>query len=75
MNKPFAKHSQVHVGSVLVIDSGFTCMPDGSRKTVYNDGSGLYIHCDHGKHYINGQLDHQDQDTLVGLYLDQATTS
>ena len=48
-------------------DGGFPCMPDGELKVVRSDDNGqLYVACQHGKHYLDGQDDGDGK--LIGLY-------
>lgn len=51
-------------GDLVYADAGFTCMEPG-KKRIEEDSEGLYIVCDEGKHYLDGQL--LDDGSLVGL--------
>ena len=67
----------IHVGSVLVADGGFTCLDEGQKVVVEMDSDafqpfgrqmhGLFVRCEKGRHYLAGQLD--DQLNLIGLTL------
>lgn len=59
------KLADIKQGDVVVTDAGFTCMRHG-RHTVERDARGLFIRCDDGQHYLDGQEDHEGAD-LVGL--------
>jgi hypothetical protein len=49
---------EAKAGIVVVTDGGFTCMKEGEEKTVHVDHEGyLYVECDEGSHYLNGQLE------------------
>lgn len=73
----FAKVSEVKAGTKLKTDGGFTCIGEGAVVTVedtasdengHQPGDRLYFSCAKGKHFLNGQLDDEDQH-YVGLYL------
>jgi hypothetical protein len=60
------KLSDVAEFDILQVDAGFTCIPAGSLRTALRDSTGeLFIHCENGKHNLEGQCDHDDR--LVGL--------
>ncbi len=61
----YAKVSDVKVGDTVVTDGGFTCMKQNERHIVQEDENGLFIPCEEGHHYIDGQLD--DGDVYIGL--------
>jgi len=66
--RAYAPSSQISVGTVLEADGGFTCLTKGQRVTVAaNDTNELYVPCDEGEHYLDGQLD--DAGYLIGFYL------
>lgn len=70
-------------GSVVEADDGFTCIAAGKRLMVKKDSTGfLYVECDGGEqeethpvhdepkhHYIDGQIDEEDEFAYVGLTL------
>jgi hypothetical protein len=64
----YAKLSETKAGSRLVADGGFTCILAGEGLVVGEDTNGLYVPCSCGKHYLDGQLDDDDNDTLIGLF-------
>ena len=74
--RAYARLSAVKVGDTLECDGGFTCLSRGERRVVQNDpatcpprnGNGLYIACRDGKHFLDGQLDFDGSDALIGLY-------
>ena len=50
----------------LKADTGFTCLSENAVRIIKMDWKcELYIQCDHGRHYLNGQTDHEGN--LVGL--------
>lgn len=52
-------------GAVLVADGAFTCLKQGETVTVGADKDGLFVPCNDGHHYLDGQ---QDGDGfLIGL--------
>lgn len=53
------------VGDTVLTDDGFTCMKEG-HHTVRGDGNGLFLECDEGKHYLEGQED-DETGGLVGI--------
>ena len=79
--RTWALRSTVKVGDVLECDGDFTCMKAGDRKVVKRwDGdmphhdpdylkdpfARLYIECNDGKHFLDGQ--EADTGELTGLY-------
>lgn len=63
----YAKLSQLKAGDFVVVDDGFDCMSAWQAFGVLEDEGGLYLPCADGGHYLDGQLD-TDNDTLVGIY-------
>ena len=61
----YAKIDAVKVGDVVVTDDGFTCIKANKKLKVQEDNHGLYITCGSGHHYIDGQLNENDE--YVGL--------
>ena len=55
------------IGTVLFTDDGFTCMGSGRMRTVYRDEHGLFVSCDDGRHYLDGQ--ETDDGHYVGFRL------
>jgi hypothetical protein len=69
----FAKIEDVKAGSVLTLDGGFTCLPEGATVVTKQDEDGeLYFECSAGRHYLDGQI---DGDMLTGLWLTPAPKS
>jgi len=62
----YASEEQVKVGTKLRADDGFTCLRDGDELTVEGDDKGLFVRCDEGSHYLDGQL---ERGRYVGLTL------
>lgn len=65
--KPSLKLADIKAGDVLYPDEGFECLKFNRRVTVRTDDGGKYVSCTDGNHYLEGQLDHDDQETIVGL--------
>jgi hypothetical protein len=61
------KLSDVKIGETLYTDAGFTCMQAGPNIVEADEAGRLFIKCGDGRHYLDGQLDFADQETLVGL--------
>jgi len=61
------KLSDVKQGDVLIADGGFTCLKEGQRCAVQSDSNGLFIPCNEGKHYLDGQVSFDNKGELVGL--------
>ena len=58
------KLRDVKIGDVLFADGSFSCMVAGPH-VVLGDARGLYVLCDDGRHYLDGQKSADDY--LVGL--------
>lgn len=63
----YAHRDAVKAGTQLRADGGFTCINEGAALVVEEDESGLFIPCEEGRHYIDGQLDNGD--VYIGLTL------
>lgn len=61
------KLSEIKPGDILTADGGFTCLKEGETRIVKTDTKTgeLYIQCSATRHYLDGQVD--DQDNIVGL--------
>jgi hypothetical protein len=55
-NYSIIRAERVRKGVKLVTDGGFTCMPDHATRTVMRDDGGLYVRCEEGHHYLDGQF-------------------
>lgn len=64
--RAWAKLSQTKAGDKLIPDGGFTCMRKGLPLTVQQHATGLYVECDCGFHFIEGQAD--DGEHMIGFY-------
>jgi hypothetical protein len=60
-----AKYSEVKEGDVVEV-IGFDCMQ--GLKTIEMSPFGLHVTCSAGRHYLNGQIDDEDGDSLVGIF-------
>lgn len=58
------KLSDLKAGDRITTDNSFTCMGAGIR-TVQEDESGLYLLCEDGRHYLDGQQDEHGH--LIGI--------
>lgn len=66
--REFAKVTEVQAGDTLEADAGLSCIPAGNKLLVYEDSEEeLYVKCDKGEHYLNGQLS-DDGTHYVGFY-------
>lgn len=68
--REYAKAGQLKAGDEVQVDDGFTCLRANSTHTVFsgkNCPDALYIKCDKGIHWLDGQLA-ADGETLIGVY-------
>ena len=63
----YARFHEVHEGTKLKADGGFSCIRPDAILTVGKDREGLFVDCDFGPHYLDGQLDETDE--YIGFYL------
>jgi len=61
------KMSDLKPGDKLKADGGFSCLKLGEIRTVQSAEDGLFITCNKGRHYLNGQTDETGK--LIGLDL------
>jgi hypothetical protein len=61
----YAELSELRPGDVVQVDGGFSCIKDGEKRTVNDDGE-LWIACKDGRHYLSGQVD--DGTACIGVY-------
>jgi hypothetical protein len=59
------KLADLKIGDTVHTDDGFTCMTEGPH-TVQGDDSGLFLKCNDGNHYLEGQEDDETGE-LVGI--------
>ena len=72
----WARQSEVKAGDVLIADGGFfaddpndpsngnfRCLDEGQECLVSKDQDGLFVKCQHGQHYLNGQLGYTPETT------------
>jgi hypothetical protein len=71
----WAHENEVHEGTILVADGGFTCIPEGKLLTVARKlhSEDLYVPCAEGNHMLDGQLDEAGR--YVGLALARVLTA
>ncbi len=65
--REWARLSQLAPGDFVCVDGGLACISDGAKREVGYSPSGLFIDCDHGHHFLSGQLG-DDGDSLIGIY-------
>lgn len=58
--------SDLKIGDVVYTDDCFTCLKQGIPHTVYGGADGLFIRCDDGKHFLEGQEDDETGE-LIGI--------
>lgn len=58
---------EVHEGTRLVADDGFTCLDEGQVCCVQKNNHGLFVTCAEGQHYLDGQLDIQFGAYYIGF--------
>lgn len=59
------KFSDVKAGDKIQADRGFTCIAPNAVLEVRSCDHGLYVNCDEGKHFLDGQ--ENADGFLVGL--------
>lgn len=69
--RDWAKLSLLKRGDKVETDESFHCVAV-PISTVYEDENGLFICCNQGKHYLDGQLNYEDNDSLTGIYKHKA---
>jgi len=69
-NRPYARLSELSAGSLVDLDEHFDCMSQRTGVVLHFDQTenGLYFTCNHGAHFIDEQLDDDDDDHLIGIY-------
>ena len=50
------KKSEAKPGMAIECDSGFSCLPAFSIRLLQSDNGDLFFRCNHGRHYLDGQL-------------------
>lgn len=58
---------EVKPGDRLVPDDAFDCLEEGVPVEVRKDEDGLYVCCADGSHYLDGQLDFDSGEFLIGF--------
>ncbi len=59
------KLTDLRAYDIIQADVHFTCMSAGFKTIQANDHGELYVQCDEGRHYLNGQTDSRGE--LVGF--------
>ncbi len=59
--------SDLKPGDRIEIDDGFTCADAGTVDVCADTNGELYFACEDGRHYLEGQLDFDGSDVLVGI--------
>jgi len=52
--------TEMKLGDRLVADGGFTCLQEGEICEVKQEDDELYVECEAGKHFLDGQLNDED---------------
>lgn len=60
--REYASMKLLQADDIVQVDAGFTCIPKNATRTVRQDNHGLFIDCSDGNHYLDGQLDFEDND-------------
>lgn len=63
--RAYATTATTKAGDIVQVDGGFTCMAEGAAATVESDCGGLFVSCNEGHHYLDGQI---EGCTYVGVY-------
>lgn len=68
MKRCYAHRKDIRKGTVVVCDSGFSCLSPNEMKPVYFDTEGEpFVNCTGGRHYLN---EHRDaRGFLTGFFL------
>jgi hypothetical protein len=61
------KLSELSAGDLVLADDGFTCLKTGAYTVQADETGRLFIPCDEGHHYLDGQVDFDDPELLVGI--------
>lgn len=64
--REWAKLSALKEGDRVEIDGGFTCMAAGARLVKKDKDGELYLDCEDGGHYLDGQAD--DGEHCIGIH-------
>jgi len=59
------KMTDLKAGDVVIPDNGFGCLEEGQQCEVGSEAGCLFVYCDLGKHYLDGQIDKDGN--IVGL--------
>lgn len=70
--REYHRLTSCHAGDFVQVDGGFDCMSANAHYYVQSDEHGHFIPCTHGRHYLDGQCDHGNNDSLIGIYLVRA---
>src|SRR5258708_24266266 len=65
--RTYAKLSELKVGSIVIVDSGFDCMKPWSERLVFGPPDGLIIPCSEHGHRLEPQIA-DDGDSLIVTY-------
>lgn len=66
-NREYVNLNSLNPGSKVQVDDGFSCIAGGEIRTVeINEDGELFISCEKGHHYLDGQL--TDDYFLIGIY-------
>lgn len=65
--REWARLSKLKAGDKVTLDDGFTCGISNKTLEVFEGIHGLYLKCDVGRHFLDGQLSSKT-DHLVGVW-------
>ena len=60
----FVLFKNVCCGDHIVADRDFICMEAGPKLVKKDENNELYVDCNDGKHYLDGQLDEKTGELL-----------
>lgn len=67
----FSKIFEVKEGTILIADEGFTCIPSYQECEVKSHPNGLYVECEEGQHFLDGQIDFESKTTYIGFHIEK----
>jgi hypothetical protein len=73
LGRAYARLSETKAGDMVVPDDDFGCIRGGAAVEVKAGEHGLYVDCEEGPHYLEGQDDGDDH--LIGMYRPDATAT
>lgn len=65
--REYARVASTKAGDLIQVDGDFTCIHPWLCQHVQIEEKGLYLFCDDGQHFLNGQLN-DDGTFYIGIY-------